>query len=182
MPASRIRIAGRLELPAINSVIELALADWNITERARRLALPVYRYQQGDLDYMWLLVAEDEDGSLSGVAALEEAARAELPEQVHGLLLHGIFVKPEAMGRGIGRQLVAASAGIARELGYGGLLVKSVRQSRGFFERCGLDVLSAADAGDYPYRYWLATEAATSATANPGQLSGQNTVTGSAPG
>ncbi len=159
MTACRIRIAGKPDLPAINVVIAAALTSWESTERVKRLALPVYRYQQADLDHMWMFVAEGEDGDIAGVAALEEADPGDLPVPGYGLLLHGIFVKPGAMGAGIGQRLLRAGAGVTRELGYEGLLVKSVRQSMGFFEHCGLETLKATSGTDYPYRYWLSTAA-----------------------
>jgi GNAT superfamily N-acetyltransferase len=156
-----------LDLPAINSVIEQALASWDTAERVKRLALPVYRYQPEDLDHMWLLAAESTGGELVGVAALEEADGADLPQTGPGLLLHGIYVRPEAMGMGIGGRLVEVSAGIVRALGYDGLLVKSVRQSRGFFERCGLRALHQRGDKDYPYRYWLPAGSGSPDSAHP---------------
>lgn len=157
MPDYRVRIAGRLDLPAVNALIERAMTTWDTTERMRRLALPVYQYRQDDVDHMWLLAAEARDGALAGVAVLEEADNAGLPVPGGGLLLHGIYVTPDAMGMGIGRALLESSAGIARALGREGLLVKAIRQSRGFFERCGLHALPALEESDYPYRYWLGT-------------------------
>ena len=157
MPIFRIRIAGRLDLPAVNAIIEQSLRSWTTTERVKRLALPIYRYQQEDLDHMWLLVAKSQEGNLAGVAALEEADKQDLPQQDNGILLHGIYVKPQFMGRGVGGELLEASAGIARSLGYRGLLVKAVRQSTGFFERYGLQAIRATSSSDYPHRYWLAT-------------------------
>jgi len=153
----KVRIAGKLDLPAINAVVAAAVASWDTTERVKRLALPVYRYRQEDLDHMWLLASEGLDGALLGCAALEEADSADIPARGRSLLLHGVYVTPEYSGVGVGRQLLAASAGIARSLGYEGLLIKSVRQSRGFFDRCGLQSLPAERATDYPYRYWLPT-------------------------
>jgi GNAT superfamily N-acetyltransferase len=153
----RIRIAGRLDLPAINSIIDQAVTSWNTTERVKRLALPAYRYHQDDIDHMWLLAAEGRDGALAGVAALEEADGADLPVPGYGLLLHGLYVKPEAMGIGAGRALLETSAGICREMGYPGLLVKAIRHSRGFFEHCGLQACQSVRDTDYPHRYWLST-------------------------
>jgi GNAT superfamily N-acetyltransferase len=166
--AHRVRIAGRLDLPALNVIIRHAVASWDATERVKRLAVPVYQYRQDDLDHMWLLVAEGSDRKLLGLAALEEADGADVPSGGPGLLLHGIYVKPPAMGLGIGAQLVAASAGITRALGCDGLLVKSVRHSRGFFAHCGMQSLPAVKFGDYPYRYWLPGDSAVGVAAVAG--------------
>jgi GNAT superfamily N-acetyltransferase len=167
-PSPRIRIASTLELPGVNAIIDQAMATWDTTERVKRLAGPVYRYSPADLDNMWVMVAENGDEALAGMAALEEADENDQPVPGRGLLLHGIFVAPGAMGQGVGRALVGASTGIAREMGYRGLLVKAVRQSRGFFERCGLTACDRVDNSDYPYRYWREFEdvSRTAAAAN----------------
>ena len=167
-PALKIRIASALELPAVNMIIDMAVATWDTTDRVKRLAGPVYRYSPGDFDNMWVMVAEDDDGVLLGMAALEEADKDDLPVPGRGLLLHGIFITPVAMGRGVGRALMETSAGIALQMGYRGLLVKAVRQSRGFFERCGLSACDPVDDSDYPHRYWceMAGGSRTAAAAN----------------
>ncbi len=153
----RIRIAGKLDLPVINTVIDRAVTSWDTTERAKRLATTVHRYRPDDIGHMWLLAAERHDGVLVGVAALEEADDTVMPVAGHGLLLHGIYVDPEAMGSGVGKALLHASSGIAFDMGYAGLLVKAVRQSRAFFEHCGMRACHAERDSDYPYRYWLST-------------------------
>jgi GNAT superfamily N-acetyltransferase len=165
-----VRIAGKLDLPSLNVIIRQAVGSWEATERVKRLAVPVYQYRQEDLDHMWLLAAEGSDRRLLGLAALEEADGVDLPTGGPGLLLHGIYVKPAAMGGGIGGQLVAASAGITRALGCDGMLVKSVRHSCGFFERCGMHCLPRVESGDYPYRYWLPGEGGSVSLPAPAQI------------
>ena len=156
MHAYKVRIVGRMDLPAINAIVEQAVASWDVTERVKRLAMPDYQYRREDMDHMWLLAAQAKDGKLWGFAALEEADSAELPAPGPGLLMHGLFVQPAFMRAGIGTHLLRVGAGVAKTLGYKGMLVKSVRQSRRFFERNGLLALRAEKATDYPYRYWLA--------------------------
>ena len=164
----RLRIAGKLDLPAINAVIDRAVTSWDTTERVKRLALTVHRYRSDDMSHMWLLAAERHDGVLLGVTALEEANDADMPAPGHGLLLHGIYVEPEAMGSGVGKALLNASAGIAFAMGYAGLLVKAARQSRGFFEHCGLLACHAERDSDYPYLYWLSADSGDCVTAVAG--------------
>ena len=119
--ASRLRIAGRGDLAAVNSVVEGAVGSWDAAERVKRLAQPVYRYREDDLDHMWLVVAEDGDGSVAGVAAVEDADGNEAGQYGRALQLHGIFVRPGDMGKGIGTELLATSSRIADALGYDGL-------------------------------------------------------------
>ena len=172
----RIRIAGKLDLPYINTIIDRAVSSWDTTERVKRLATTVHRYRPDDINHMWLLAAERHDGVLVGVAALEEADDTDMPSAGHGVLLHGIYVEPEAMGSGVGKALLNASAGIALHMGYRGLLVKAVRQSTGFFEHCGMLKCHAERDSDYPYRYWLSTGPHDSAPVASGTGWGKDVV------
>ena len=156
----RVRIAGKMDVPAINAIVDRAVESWDVAERLKRLAVKEYRYRQEDLDHMWLLVAEGGDGDLLGVAALEDVGRGTPQMTGHTLLLHGIYVEADVMGSGVGSDLLRASSGIASALGYDGLLVKAVRQSRGFFRNRGLKLLPNENPQDYPYRYWLPTNSA----------------------
>lgn len=72
--ATRIRVAGRADLPAINSIIDLAVTSWDTTARIKRLALPIYQYQRADLEYMWLLAAEGGNGVLAVVILVTHAS------------------------------------------------------------------------------------------------------------
>ena len=64
---------------------------------------------------------------------------------------------------------VLAPGGIAVEYGYDGLLVKAVRQSTAFFERCGLEALTQTAAGEYPYRFWLPVDSLSAGCAEDSQ-------------
>jgi hypothetical protein len=70
----QIRSADKVDLDAINRVIEAAVMSWQLSERVRRLALPVYRYSTVDLAYLDAVVAEDRHGQLAGVATWERAS------------------------------------------------------------------------------------------------------------
>lgn len=144
----------------MNAVIEAAIATWSLPERVKRLSLPSYRYHGDDLDDLTVMVAQSGE-SLAGVGAWMRARLADLPDGRTGLLLHGLYVHPDSMGRGIGRALLAAAQRDARDQGLDGLLVKAQADARGFFERRGLLHLPVRDATrDYPHRYWLAADAA----------------------
>jgi hypothetical protein len=75
----RLRPAHAADLPALNGVIERAIATWPLPERVKRLTLPSYRYQPHDLDHLHLVVAEDAGGTAVGVAAWEPAHPRDLP-------------------------------------------------------------------------------------------------------
>lgn len=143
------------DLEAINGVVTRAIDTWEVSDRVKRLALPVYHYAPEDfahLEFLLTLV----DGRVTAVAAWEPAASEELPSGFDGLLLHGLFVDPDACGRGLGTALLHACADRAREQGLDGVLVRATRDSASFFERRGLTKLPVVDADrDHALRYWL---------------------------
>jgi len=157
MAACPLRQAHAADLPALNGVIERAIATWQLPERVKRLSLPSYRYQAHDLDHLQLVVAEDSGHEVVGIAAWEPANPRDLPAGQRGLLLHGLYVDPAHQHRGIGSQLLDATAAAARAQGYDGVLVKAQADANGFFTARGLLRLPVADpARDYPHRFWLA--------------------------
>lgn len=156
--AFRLRQAHADDLPAINGVVQRAIATWQLPERVKRLSLPSYRYHAHDLVHLHLVVAEDADRALVGVAAWEPANPRDLPAGKHGLLLHGLYVDPAHQRRGAGSKLLDAVATAARAQDLDGVLVKAQAEAIGFFEACGLQRLPVEDAArHYPHRFWLAT-------------------------
>jgi len=155
--AFRLRQAHADDLPAINGVVERAIATWQLPERVKRLSLPSYRYHMHDLVHLHLVVAEDDDHVLVGVAAWEPANSRDLPAEKRGLLLHGLYVDPSHQHRGIGSWLLDAAEVAARTQGLDGVLVKAQADAKGFFEARGLQRLPVEDAArHYPHRFWLA--------------------------
>ena len=153
-----LRQAHAADLPAINGVIERAIASWQLPERVKRLSLPIYRYHAHDLIPLHLVVAEDASGAVIGVAAWEPADPRDLPADKRGLLLHGLYVDPARQHRGAGGRLLDAAAEAARAWGFDGVLVKAHADANGFFEARGLQRLAVEDAArHYPHRFWLAT-------------------------
>lgn len=143
------------DLPAANAVIERAVMSWDLAERVKRLALPTYRYGAHDLDHLELYLAETANGRVLGVAAWEPAAAKDCPPGRSALLLHGIYVDPDAHRRGLGARLLAAAEEAARERGLDGLLVKAQRGAEGFFRKMGFEPLAVVDPKrDYPHRLW----------------------------
>jgi predicted N-acetyltransferase YhbS len=157
MAAFRLRPATPADLEAINAVIERAVMTWNLPERVKRLTLPSYRYSEHDLDHLHIVVVEDGDHAVLGVAAWEPASPRDIPEGKTGLLLHGLYVDPPRQRGGIGSQLLDAAVAATRENQVDGLLVKARPEASGFFIGRGLEPLPVTDAErDYPHRFWKA--------------------------
>ena len=144
------------DLAAINDVIAHAIGTWDLSERTRRISVPLYQYHLTDLEFLQITVAIDNEGKIIGVAALEPASPGDTPADCRALLLHGIFVDPAYQGLGIGGQLLDQSTAIAADGNYDGLLVKAQTGAGGFFDAKGLERLSIQNPQrDYPHRYWL---------------------------
>lgn len=151
----RLRRLGAEDLAEANRVIEAAIMIWDLPARVKRLAMPTYRYHEHDLDHLTLVGATTADGVIVGVVAWEPAAPRDVPDEGHGLLLHGIYVSPDRLGTGIGSRLLDAAIDAARAGGFDGLLAKAVPSAQGFFSARGLQRVPAKlPENDYPYRFW----------------------------
>lgn len=161
MEPRQLRDASQADLASINTLIERAIMTWQLPERVKRLSLPIYRYNEQDLDHLTIAVAEQTGHGIVGVAAWEPANARDLPIGQTGMLLHGLYVDPDHQRQGIGRQLLAAAVDAAREAHADGLLVKAQPDAEPFFLALGLQPIECRDpARDYPYRYWVtATQA-----------------------
>lgn len=135
-----VRSAVASDLRAINRTIESAVMNWPMHERVKRMSVSSLQYDASDLDDFDMLVAEFRE-ELVGVAAWQ-------PGQ-----LHGLFVLPILQKQGIGRELMKAVFNAAREKQVNGLLIKSQRVSRSYFEHIGLEPV-ATNEGEYPWQYW----------------------------
>lgn len=150
-----LRPATPADLDAINAVIERAVMTWSLPERVKRLTLPSYRYSPHDLDHLHMLVAEDRNQRVLGVATWEQANPADAPAGVKAALLHGLYVDPKRQRTRIGSRLLDAALADADRQGFVGLLVKARPEAEEFFRARGLEPLSVVNpARDYPHRFW----------------------------
>jgi len=150
-----IRAGGTKDLPEANRIIEAAIGTWNLPERVKRLALPLYRYTDVDLTHLDLRLLEGPGGPM-GVAAWEPADARDVPGAGPATLLHGLYVTPGAHRAGIGTRLLEDGIHRARASGSRGILVRAQADAEGFFERLGFSRLPVRDESrDYAARFWL---------------------------
>lgn len=150
-----IRPADEIDLDALNRVIEVAVMTWALPERVKRLSLPVYRYTRQDLAHLGMVVADDQQGRVVGVAAWEEADPKDAPAGHSALLLHGIYVDPSRHRQGIGRQLFAAAEAAVSRYQCDGLLVKSQQDATEFFISLGMRRMDVDEPlRQYAHRLW----------------------------
>ena len=155
-----LRKAKLSDLAEINKIIAHAIMTWDLPERVKRLSLPSYHYSSNDLDTLELIVAENSQQEITGVATWENAEPRDIPTGKSALLLHGIYVDPQYHRQGIGHELFKAAEQAALEKGLDGLLVKAQSDATGFFKAQGMEALSVHDeTRDYSHRYWKLIEA-----------------------
>lgn len=146
-----IRPATTDDLNAINQLITKAVLNWPMAHRVKRLSLPVLTYDACDMDHYQFLVATFND-QIVGVAAWDQEALQNLPNG-KGALFHGLYVLPLVKGQGIGSRLMSAVFAAASGQEASGMLIKSQRVSRDYFEHQSLEAL-AANNDEYPWQYW----------------------------
>jgi GNAT superfamily N-acetyltransferase len=142
------RPLGSKDLEVINDVVTEAVMAWPLPERMKRLSLPVLRYDAVDLEHFsaigaYCLAGTVKPFDLFGVALWDDQA------------LHGLYVRPEAQGRGVGRSLLETVAARAQQAGIPRLLVKAERVAAGYFQQ--LDLAAAGAESPYPYAFYLDT-------------------------
>jgi len=144
------------DLPQINAIVTAAVMAWPLPERVRRLSVPVLCYAPSDFADHVIELAGTRESPWAVIAWMHDTRHA--PPYV---LLHGIYVRPEMQGRGLGRRLVDAVRVRAAALGAAGVLIKAERVAVPFFERLDLVRLQPdiGPGGAYPHRFWLPCDA-----------------------
>lgn len=133
------------DLSSINAIIARAIESWALPERVKRLTLPSLQYNQTDLDFQDLWVAELEK-TIVGMSTWEEAGRSDCLDNSPTLLLHGIYVDPEAQGQGVGKTLFRQAEAASQAMAMAGIIVKAQKGSEGFYRAMGMSPLPVTDA------------------------------------
>ncbi len=159
-----IRPALDTDLTAINAIISDCVMRWDLPLRVKRLSLPAYHYDLQDLEHLEIFLATTTAHDVVGVAAIDSSASAVVEEQEQHGLLHGIYVKPESQGAGVGSLLIDLAMSRVEHTGAAGLLVRAQPDAIGFFVNSGFEQLPVMDeVADYPYRFWRANPSAAPA-------------------
>lgn len=151
-----IAVATLEDLPQLNWVIEQAVMAWPLSERLRRLSLPLLSYTRADWPHYQFLIKRHL-ANVIAIAAWDANTRLATGHG-SGVLLHGLYVAPASQGRGVGWQLVQEVAERARALPVDGVLVKAERIAISYFEKRGLLAVAPTDRQDYPYQFWLSLD------------------------
>lgn len=145
------------DLGNINTLIATAIGKWRLTDRVKRLSLPLYHYGAQDLEHLQITVADTGEAAVVGIAAIEAADESECPRGYNAALLHGIYVDPLCHRKGIGSRLLKHMQTLASSRNFDGLLVKANPDAASFFEAQAFKKLPIEDPSrDYPLRYWKA--------------------------
>jgi GNAT superfamily N-acetyltransferase len=146
--------AGARDLPKINRVISAAINAWTVSDRVKRLALPLYHYDQADLEDLHIEKSLDTHGTILGVIAWGAVGPEDTLGRAGEAVLHGIYVEPAFQGLGVGKALLEHAVRHAAVARYRGFIIKASKDAVRFFEQLGC--IREEDAPNaYPYLFWL---------------------------
>ncbi len=152
-----LRAATLTDLDAVNRIIEAAVMTWPLSDRVKRLSLPTYKYNELDLKHLNLMVIENREKNILGIAAWQPADIRYTPKNTSALLLHGIYVDPKYHRKGIGSLLFMAAEKAAKDHYLDGLLVKAKVGSELFYQALGMQKLDVENENrEFVNRYWKA--------------------------
>ena len=135
----RIRSARQKEAGALTSLCLRSKAHWGYDADFLRDAAPALAISQAMIRDNSVLVAEDGDGAVLGVAAIEPVGTPGSYD------LSRLFVEPSAIRTGIGRALFVAALAVMKRKGGKCLSILSDPFAVAFYERLG-----AIRVGDAP--------------------------------
>ncbi|MGB5707257.1 MAG: GNAT family N-acetyltransferase, partial [Arenicellales bacterium] len=130
-----VRSAEAVDLATINNIVIDAITNWKLSERVYRLARHSLTYTETDLEFMLALIGENNEGRAIAAALWEPVSGGK--NKNSSILLHGIYVKSDYHGEGIGTYLVDYVSKRARKSGYDRMIVKAWRDAEEFFLRMG---------------------------------------------
>lgn len=137
--AIQIRSARAEEADALTALCVRSKAYWGYDADFMRQAAAALSVTAAMIEEGRIVVAEERDGSLVGVAAIEKME----PEGEFDLSL--LFVEPSAIGTGVGRTLFDAAVGLVASAGGTSLSILADPFAAAFYRRLG-----AIEIGEAP--------------------------------
>jgi GNAT superfamily N-acetyltransferase len=140
----RVRLGTPEDVPALVALfqeLDRLQSDWRVfTPRPGFYDQVGAKYREAmDTEEAVVLVAEDEDGEIVGMAYGEVHQPSRFSDE-RALEISGVVVRVGYRGRGVGRELVANAAGFAHEHGVEWIELKTFAPNRGaaaFWEDLG---------------------------------------------
>ena len=143
---STIRIARPQEAQTLSALCRRSKAHWGYDARFMRLSEAALAVPRALIALGQVLVAEDADATLLGVASVEVL---DAPGEFD--LAH-FFVEPAAFGTGVGRALFAAAVELAKAKGARRLVILSDPNAAAFYARMGAVAIGDAPSDAIPGR------------------------------
>jgi GNAT superfamily N-acetyltransferase len=141
-----VRLAKPEEAEALTALCMRSKAHWGYDAEFMRLSTLSLTVTPEAIETGRVLVAEDKDGALLGVAAA-------MPMPKQGVYdLDRLFIEPSAIKTGVGRVLFLAAAELARKEGAKELLILADRNAGPFYERVGATYVGEAISDSIPGR------------------------------
>jgi GNAT superfamily N-acetyltransferase len=140
-----IRHARSLEAPRLTALCRRSKAHWGYDKDFLRASEPALTVTQERIARGRVLVADDAEGNLIGIAAAEPRA-----EGAFDLSL--LFVEPAVIGRRVGEKLFAEMVSLLKREGCVRLLIESDPNAGGFYERVGAKRIGEVPSESIPGR------------------------------
>jgi GNAT superfamily N-acetyltransferase len=142
MPTIRGARAGEAGL--LTALCLRSKAHWGYDAAFMALCVPSLTMDEGSIAEGRVLVADDEQGRVIGAVSVgRDGCDAELAL---------MFVEPDSMGSGAGRQLFEAAAALACKLGYRRMTILADVNAAPFYERMGARFLRNEPSDAIPGR------------------------------
>lgn len=130
-------------------------AHWGYDDLFMHRSREALTITQEDIAAGWVIVARHKD-KLCGVAELspiaDPASAAFTKAELTRVELDKLFVDPNFMGQGVGRQLMKAAKALAREHGFTAMEILSDPNAVSFYERMGARFIEDAPSDTIPGR------------------------------
>jgi GNAT superfamily N-acetyltransferase len=139
-PAPHFSIVLLADHPSLVPEIgEMRWREWGQDETSLATWIDVTAREAGDEDLPVTLVAQDDSGRALGAVGLGEAddALTEEERRHRQPWLLGLVVRRDQRNLGVGRRLVVALEGLARDRGWSEVWVATGSDAVEFYQRCG---------------------------------------------